>query len=812
MILSSCLLLLHPAIQVGDPAALHPVGAEVYVEIPDVAALVEAYPSAPVLQMIADAEVREAVAAVLATTELGAGDLFEPALGMLGLELEGSPTQELLAWLEPVRSVSLSISGWQEAEAFARVERGRLLAAERQLGKLSTRIGDFQEANEGRPPIALSELEGWSEDEALDPWGTPWVYEAAEQGYELASRGADRAAGGEGLDADFTPWDWMGEAENDLRGRALARLGTLVSVEFASAENAATILNLALTAVEGSRLELSEPRAIDHAGVGGELHTLILPGELGAPPAWILRADERLVLGFGASVDPAAVLARRAGAAASLAGSPAFAETRSKLPAAGGVTVAAGWLGVDPWPLFAAMSLGEEAMNAPSPVKGAGWIAWREELVESTFRTDVFLASGEETSAGGAWGITGGAVPESLWPLVPGDSVAVFATSMDPAPALRGLVEAFGGQDGLAEYEAMLASPLEGHGFHVERDFLAQLGPGAAGYMAPITTLMAQPRMGILFELESPQTVAETLEELVAFLAEVAPESVEADSKTYRGTPYWVFKPIIPGLSDGPMAGAAPTPTAVILHDRLLVTLSAGFAKKEIRRMAQGLPEATHPLAAGDVRPAEGASLVGYLDWGGLVGGIYSSARGLLGIMGMAGGGAENLPFDPAALPEPELFTRFFEPSVYELRPMPGGAHLHIESSLGPEAPALIVGAVAALVAPQMDMAADRAMAQAEEASAMAEMARIGSGIERYSINNAGSFPDSLEILRMPDAQGASYLDGPPDVLLDPWDSPYFYEPPSTAEGGYTLLSWGRDGAPGGEGPDADIVWDGGER
>jgi len=812
MILSSCLLLRPPAIQGGDPAALHPVGAEVYVEIPDVAALVEAYPSAPVLQMIADPEVREAVAAVLATTELEAGDLFGPALGMMGLELEGSPAQELLAWLEPVRSVSLSISGWQEAEAFARVERGRLLAAERQLEGLSARIEAFREENLGRSPTALSELDCWTEDDALDPWGTPWAYTATEEDFELLCRGADRAPGGEGLDADFTAWDWIGEAETDLVGHALSRLGVIASVELESAESAATLLNLILAALEGGRLEVSEPRAIEHAGLGGELRHIALPERLGAPPVWALLADQHLVFGMGTAVEPEPVLGRKAGAAASLAASSAFGETRSKLPEAGGVTVAAGWLGVDPWPLFAAMSLGEEAMNAPSPVKGAGRIAWREELVESTFRTDVFLASGEETSAGGAWGITGGAVPESLWPLVPGDAVAVFATSMDPAPALRGLVEAFGGQDGLAEYEAMLAYPLEGHGFHVERDFLAQLGPGAAGYMAPITTLMAQPRMGLLFELESPAAVAETLEELVAFLTEVAAGSVEADSKSYRGTPYWVFKPIIPGLSDGPMAGAAPTPTAVILHDRLLVTLSAGFAKKEIRRMAQGLPEATHPLAAGDIRPAEGASLVGYLDWGGLFGGIYRSARGLLGIMGMAGGGADQLPFDPAALPEPELLTRFFEPSVYELRPAEGGAHLHVESSLGPEAPALIVGTVAALVAPRMDMAADRAMAQAEEASAMAEMARIGSGIERYSINNAGSFPDSLEILRMPDAQGASYLDGPPDVLLDPWGNPYFFEPPSTSEGGYTLLSWGRDGAPGGEGPDADIVWEGGER
>jgi hypothetical protein len=41
--------------------------------------------------------------------------------------------------------------------------------------------------------------------------------------------------------------------------------------------------------------------------------------------------------------------------------------------------------------------------------------------------------------------------------------------------------------------------------------------------------------------------------------------------------------------------------------------------------------------------------------------------------------------------------------------------------------------------------------------------------------------------------------------VLDPWGHPYRYEP---GDGTYTLVCYGRDGRPGGTGPDADITGD----
>jgi general secretion pathway protein G len=43
------------------------------------------------------------------------------------------------------------------------------------------------------------------------------------------------------------------------------------------------------------------------------------------------------------------------------------------------------------------------------------------------------------------------------------------------------------------------------------------------------------------------------------------------------------------------------------------------------------------------------------------------------------------------------------------------------------------------------------------------------------------------------------------DVPLDPWGHPYRYTSPGQHDD-YDLLSYGRDGQPGGEGEDADIV------
>ena len=67
-----------------------------------------------------------------------------------------------------------------------------------------------------------------------------------------------------------------------------------------------------------------------------------------------------------------------------------------------------------------------------------------------------------------------------------------------------------------------------------------------------------------------------------------------------------------------------------------------------------------------------------------------------------------------------------------------------------------------------------------------------------------GKLPESLDVLCQPDPKyaGEAHLT---DATIpdDPWDHPFVYEKTSGSK--FTISSLGADGAPGGEGEDADI-------
>ncbi len=76
--------------------------------------------------------------------------------------------------------------------------------------------------------------------------------------------------------------------------------------------------------------------------------------------------------------------------------------------------------------------------------------------------------------------------------------------------------------------------------------------------------------------------------------------------------------------------------------------------------------------------------------------------------------------------------------------------------------------------------------------------------VDRYAVNNGGAYPTTLEVLVVPDEKGETYLKGQRQLPLDPWGNDYVYFAPG--EGAQPrIVSYGRDGKPGGEGEDADI-------
>jgi general secretion pathway protein G len=111
-----------------------------------------------------------------------------------------------------------------------------------------------------------------------------------------------------------------------------------------------------------------------------------------------------------------------------------------------------------------------------------------------------------------------------------------------------------------------------------------------------------------------------------------------------------------------------------------------------------------------------------------------------------------------------------------------------------------ILGMLAALVGPALF----GNLSKGQRTTAASQISNLESALDTYRLD-VGSYPDSLRGLVENDS-GSQRWNGPylrdDEVPLDPWDNPYQYEP-----GGrdFSLISYGADGVPGGEGDDADI-------
>jgi general secretion pathway protein G len=119
----------------------------------------------------------------------------------------------------------------------------------------------------------------------------------------------------------------------------------------------------------------------------------------------------------------------------------------------------------------------------------------------------------------------------------------------------------------------------------------------------------------------------------------------------------------------------------------------------------------------------------------------------------------------------------------------------------------VILGLLAALVVPKLIGRTE----EAKKTQSRVQIRSIEQALELFKLDN-GFFPTTdqgLEALvRMPDSgrspknyRKGGYLDRIPK---DPWGSAYVYVSPGS-HGDYDISSYGADGAPGGEGEDADI-------
>ena len=122
----------------------------------------------------------------------------------------------------------------------------------------------------------------------------------------------------------------------------------------------------------------------------------------------------------------------------------------------------------------------------------------------------------------------------------------------------------------------------------------------------------------------------------------------------------------------------------------------------------------------------------------------------------------------------------------------------------------IVLGLLAAIVAPQIL----GRVSDARTTSAETQVALFGTALDNYRLDN-GAYPTTeqgLAALRekptrapIPTNWRGPYLRK--DVPLDPWGKAYIYRSPGERNvSGYDLSSLGRDGRPGGEGEDKDVI------
>lgn len=126
----------------------------------------------------------------------------------------------------------------------------------------------------------------------------------------------------------------------------------------------------------------------------------------------------------------------------------------------------------------------------------------------------------------------------------------------------------------------------------------------------------------------------------------------------------------------------------------------------------------------------------------------------------------------------------------------------------------LVVIAVIAILASIVTPMVFRNVGDAKSSSARAQIEILATALDSYRLDNDfyPSTAQGIAALRSkPQGQPtAANWRGPylrKDPPLDPWRKPYIYRSPGQINPeSYDLLTYGRDGQPGGEGEDADVT------
>ena len=119
----------------------------------------------------------------------------------------------------------------------------------------------------------------------------------------------------------------------------------------------------------------------------------------------------------------------------------------------------------------------------------------------------------------------------------------------------------------------------------------------------------------------------------------------------------------------------------------------------------------------------------------------------------------------------------------------------------------LILGVLAAMIVPRVIGRAD----DAKVAAAKSDLSMLADMVDRFRLDT-GRFPTSEEGLYalVEEPQDVDGWRGPysrkREIPLDPWGFEYLYEYPGLSDDSFLLMSFGKDGAPEGDGPNEDLI------
>jgi general secretion pathway protein G len=121
----------------------------------------------------------------------------------------------------------------------------------------------------------------------------------------------------------------------------------------------------------------------------------------------------------------------------------------------------------------------------------------------------------------------------------------------------------------------------------------------------------------------------------------------------------------------------------------------------------------------------------------------------------------------------------------------------------------IILGLIAGLVGPRLF----GRVGQSKVAAARAQIELFGAALDQYRLDVGASPPAGAGLQALVQNPSLAAWNGPylkkPAVPSDPWGRPYQYKCCPGDHGDYDVWTTGADGAPGGDGENADVAsWD----